>query len=31
MGLFSAILGNAGHANKEDLIKDFGIEFHVTV
>ena len=24
MGLFSAILGNAGHANKEDLIKDFG-------
>ena len=23
MGLFSAILGKAGHANKEDLIKDF--------
>lgn len=24
MGLFSAILGNAGHAQKEDLIKDYG-------
>jgi len=24
MGLFSAILGNAGHVNKEDLTKDYG-------
>jgi hypothetical protein len=24
MGLFSAMLGNAGHANKEDLIKEYG-------
>lgn len=24
MGLFSAILGNAGHASKEDLVKDYG-------
>jgi hypothetical protein len=24
MGLFSALLGNAGYANKEDLVKDYG-------
>lgn len=24
MGLFSAILGNAGTVSKEDLLKDFG-------
>jgi hypothetical protein len=24
MGLFSAILGNAGTVSKEDLVKDFG-------